>query len=468
MIPKLPVALALSLICCSSPALAAELLAFPSAEGYGRLSKGGRGGKVIAVTNLEDEGSGSLRAAIEATGPRTIVFNIGGTIRLKKKLVIKKDNGQLTVAGQTAPGKGIMVRDYAFGLSGAEDVIMRFIRTRVGTSSGLTMDGMGMSHGANNCIYDHCSISWTMDEGFSSRGAKNITLQRTLISEALNVAGHKKYAEGKGHGFAASINGEIGSFHHNLLANNIGRNWSMAGSISKSKPPITVGDLDIRNNVVYNWGGRTTDGEIHQVNFVNNYYKPGPASKKFKAIYVEFYETLDDKSVKYYISGNVMPGYFTASEVEKSYEVREQPKHKYQFISNKELWDPYVKTQTAEQAYEDVLANVGCNVPMLDEHDKRIIEEVRNGTTTYKGSKSGIPGHIDNEADAGGFEEFPVVKRPADWDTDGDGMPNAWEKAHGLNPSNASDGNQKNLSADGYTNLEMYLNELARDPVKWH
>jgi len=458
-------------LCALSATLSAraaeELPAFPGAEGYGRLAKGGRGGRVIAVTNLEDDGPGSLRAAVEATGPRTVVFNVGGTIRLKKKLVIRKDNGALTIAGQTAPGKGVLVRDYTFGMLGAEDVVLRFIRTRVGTASGDTMDGMGMSGGANNCIYDHCSISWTMDEAFSSRGAKNITLQRTLISEALNVAGHRKYGEGKGHGFAASINGEIGSFHHNLLAHCAGRNWSMAGSINKEKPPRTVGDLDIRNNVVYNWVHRTTDGEIHRVNFVNNYYKPGPASKKKTAITIEFYEWLEDASVKYHISGNVMPGVFKAGETAKSYEIKEQPKTPYPFLSDKPLWEPHVTTQTAEDAYQDVLADVGCNVPMLDDHDKRILEEVRKGTHTYKGGKTGLPGIIDNEADAGGFEEFPVVSRPPDWDTDGDGMPDGWEKKHRLDPSDGQDGNLTNLSPDGYTNLEMYLNELARDPVKF-
>ena len=459
------IACAIALSAAVPATVAAELPAFPTAEGYGRLAKGGRGGRVIAVTNLNDDCPGSLRAAVEATGPRTVVFEVGGAIRLKKKLVIGKDNGNLTIAGQTAPGKGILVRDHTFGMLGADDVIVRFIRTRVGTSSGQTMDGMGMSGGANNCIYDHCSISWSIDEAFSSRGARNITLQRTLISEALNVAGHRKYGEGSGHGYAASINGEIGSFHHNLLAHCAGRNWSMAGSMSKTRPTRTVGDLDIRNNVVYNWAHRTTDGEVHQVNFVNNYYKPGPASQKFTALTIDFYEWLDDKTTFYYIAGNVMPGHFTADEVAKSYEIKDRPKHDYQFIVDEPLWEPHVKTQAAEAAYEDVLSNVGCNIPMLDDHNKRIIEEVRNGTHTYAGSKTGLKGIIDNEADAGGFEDFPVVSRPADWDTDRDGMPDAWEKAHGLDPANGEDGNKTNLSAAGYTNLEMYLNELAGDPV---
>jgi len=454
-------ALLAGLLTCSQAS--AEQLAFPTAEGYGRLAQGGRGGRVIEVTNLNDDGPGSLRAAVEATGPRTVVFNIGGTIRLKKKLVIGKDNGNLTIAGQTAPGKGILVRDYTFGLLGAQDVIVRFIRTRVGTSSGLTMDGMGMGYGANNCIYDHCSISWSMDEAFSSRAARNITLQRTLISEALNVAGHKNYRRGAGHGYAASISGDIGSFHHNLLAHCAGRNWSLAGGLEKDTTKY-AGRLDIRNNVVYNWRHRTTDGGAHEVVFVNNYYKPGPASSRFVALNAQN-DGFNDTQ-RYYFAGNVMPGYFDEKEQEKGKIATGRPRSYDPWVSEP-FFESYVKTQTAGQAYEDVLANVGCNVPMLDDHDKRIIEEVRNGTCTYNGSQTGLPGIIDNEADVGGFEEFPVVSRPADWDKDHDGMPDAWEKKHGLDPADKDDANKTNLSADGYTNLEMYLNELARDPVKW-
>src|SRR6188768_2809958 len=158
---------------------------------------------------------------------------------------------------------------------GATNVIIRYVRVRPGNISGMTLDGMGMAS-SDDCIIDHCSISWTLDEAFSSRGAHNITLQRTLISEALNEAGHKKYPTGTQHGYAASIGGDIGSFHHNLLAHCAGRNWSLAGGLDKATRH--AGRLDIRNNVVFNWGHRTTDGGARQVNFVNNYYKPGPAS----------------------------------------------------------------------------------------------------------------------------------------------------------------------------------------------
>lgn len=440
-----------------------ELKAFPTAEGYGRLSKGGRGGRVIKVTNLNDSGEGSLRAAVEATGARTVVFDVGGVINLKSKLVIKKENPLLTIAGQTAPGKGVVVHGWTFGLIGGADIVLRFIRTRVGTSSGETMDGMGITGAdANNVIYDHCSISWTIDEAFSSRGASNFTLQRTLISEALNEAGHEKYPAGTQHGYAASIGGDIGTFHHNLLAHCSGRNWSLAGGLGKS-PVEFSGRLDIRNNVVYNWKNRTTDGGAHEVNFVNNYYKPGPASEVFVALNAQIENFPGTQS--YFFSGNVMPGRFDESSQDKGRKVSyvNRTGADWDIFVDKPFFDSYVNTQPAGTAYEDVLADVGANVPVLDDHDKRVIDETRKGTYKYSGSRTKLPGLPDNEADVGGLESYPEMKRPADWDTDNDGMPNAWETTHGLNPAEAADGNAKTLSKIGYTNLEMYLNELAKD-----
>jgi hypothetical protein len=226
----------------------------------------------------------------------------------------------------------------------------------------------------------------------------------------------------------------------------------MAG---KSKDGKCWGKMDIRNNVVYNWGHRTTDGEINMVNFVNNYYKPGPASTRFTAMECTFNPSFCGGEQLYYLSGNVMPGHFGPNEVEKSYSVSGTPRG--EFLVSEPLYPSYVTTQTAEEAYEDVLDNVGCNVPMLDDHDKRVIQEVRDGTATYG---NGIPNHED---DVGGYEDYPEVTRPADWDSDHDGMPDAWEQKQGLNPSDKSDGNKTNLSKEGYTNLEMYLNELAGD-----
>ena len=455
-----PAALSLILLgATTSPALPAQL-AFPTAEGYGRFAQGGRGGRVIHVTNLNDSGPGSLRAAVEAAGPRTVVFDVSGLITLESKLVVRKTNGNLTIAGQTAPGKGICLRKYNFGMLGGTNVIIRYVRVRPGNISGTTLDGMGMAS-CDNCIIDHCSISWTLDEAFSSRGAHNITLQRTLISEALNEAGHKKYPPGTQHGYAASIGGDIGSFHHNLLAHCAGRNWSLAGGLSKPKNEY-AGRLDIRNNVVFNWSKRATDGGAHEVNFVNNFYKPGPATKFLYALNAQYGGF--PGSQRYFFDGNVMPGHFDLSNQEKGRTATTERggtvPTEYSPWSDTPFFDSHVKTHSAHESYSNVLANVGCNFPALDEHDTRVIAEVRSGTAKFKGSKTGLPGLPDSQDDVGGWENYPEVKRPADWDTDRDGMPDAWEKQHGLDPADPTDGN-KDLFGDGYTNLEKYLNSLV-------
>lgn len=427
-------------------------LAFPGAEGYGRFALGGRGGKVLHVTNLDDSGPGSLREALETEGPRTIVFDVSGRIHLQNRMGIR--NPFVTIAGQTAPGKGICISNFNLGMLGSHDVIVRFIRVRPGDTAGLTLDGMGMAS-CDHSIIDHCSISWTQDEAFSSRGARNITLQRTLISEALNIAGHKKYAEGKPHGYAASIGGDVGSFHHNLLAHCAGRNWSLAGGLDKAG--VHCGRLDIRNNVVYNWDHRTTDGGAMEVNFVANYYKPGPASRVFHVLMPERNHVFGPQN--YYVLGNIMEGKYGADERYAGVRApRNEPMEN--FLVEEPFFEPHVRTQPAAVAYEDVLADVGCNVPMLDEHDRRVIEETRTGTTTYRGSKSGLPGLPDTQEDVGSWENYPEVHRPADWDTDGDGLPGEWETEHGLNPNDPADG-LLDSDGDGYTNLEDYLNWLA-------
>ena len=452
-----------SVLFVSSPSRAAEpsaTLAFPTAEGYGRFAKGGRGGRVLHVTNLNDSGPGSLRDAVEQSGPRTVVFDVGGLITLESRLIIHKTNSDLTVAGQTASGKGICLRKYNFGMLGATNVIVRYVRVRPGNISGMTLDGMGMAS-SDNCIIDHCSISWTLDEAFSSRGAHNITLQRTLISEALNEAGHKKYPPGTQHGYAASIGGDIGSFHHNLLAHCAGRNWSLAGGLSKPKNEY-AGRLDLRNNVVFNWKNRATDGGAHEVNFVANYYKPGPATKYFFALNAQYGGFPGTQ--QYFFEGNVMPGYFgltnqTAGRTATTERGGKLPTNYSPWV-DKPFFEPHIKTHSAQESFENVLANVGCNFPTLDDHDRRVIEEVRAGTAKFKGSKTSLPGLPDSQEDVGGWEDYPEVHRPADWDSDRDGMPDAWEIAHGLNPKDASDGNT-DLNGDGYTNLEKYLNSLV-------
>lgn len=434
-------------------------LAFPGAEGYGRYAIGGRGGKVIAVTNLNDDGPGSFRDAVnQDIGPRTIVFHVSGNIQLHSRLVINQP--YITIAGQTAPGSGITISNAPVGLTGNNGVV-RFLKVRIG--SGKTYDGMGLT-GANHSIIDHCSISWTIDESFSSRGAQNITLQRTLISEALNVAGHDKYKLGNMHGYAATIGGDIGSFHHNLLAHNYGRNWSMGGGLNAEG--YYSGRLDIRNNVVYNWGNRTTDGGANEVNFVNNYYKPGAATKTFVALTAD-HEGVGKGSQRYFFKGNVMKGYFdeTNQNDGRKSRVRNNEVVAYETFVDQPFFPSYVTTQTAKGAYKNVLSDVGSNQPVDDPHDQRIINETLAGTFSFKGSKTNLPGIIDSETDAGGFPAYSVDRRHTDWDTDHDGLPNWWELAHNLNPnSEAQDFSDANLDEDkdGYTNLEDYLNWMAQ------
>ena len=432
-------------------------LSFPGAQGYGRFAIGGRGGKVVEVTNLNDDGKGSLRYAVEkVNGPRTIVFHVSGNIELKSRLVVS--DRYVTIAGQTAPGKGITISRAPIGLTG-DDGILRFLRVRIG--AGRTYDGMGLT-GANHSIIDHSSISWTIDESFSSRGAHNITLQRTLIAEALNVADHGKYEKGKMHGYAATIGGDIGSFHHNLLAHNYGRNWSLGGGLTGNG--YYAGRLDIRNNVVYNWGHRTTDGGAHEVNFVNNYYKPGPSTDLFFALTMD-HEGVGLGSQKAYFSGNLMPGTFGLEDQEKGRrsKISNNEIVDYKTFVDEPFFPSYVETHSATMAYKSVLSDVGSNLP-LDDHDQRIIQETIDSTYKYKGSISGLAGMIDTEEDAGGWENYPEESRPSDWDTDHDGLPNWWEKAKGLNVNSAKgDFSEANSDSnkDGFTELENYLNWLA-------
>lgn len=433
-------------------------LAFPGAEGYGRFARGGRGGKVVAVTNLNDSGPGSLREAVSNDiGPRTIVFNTSGIIQLNSRLVLSQP--YVTVAGQTAPGKGICIRTAPFGITG-NDAIVQNVRVRLG--GGITYDGMGLT-GADNSIIDHCSISWTIDEAFSSRSGRNITLQNTLISEALNAAGHDKYPAGTEHGYAATIGGDVGSFHHNLLAHCYGRNWSLGGGLDGNG--AYAGRMDITNNVVYNWGSRTTDGGTKEVNFVNNYYKPGAGSKIFVAFSADN-ENVGTGTQRCYFNGNVMPGYFNESNqtIGRRSTYKNGATNTYDNFVSTPFFPSYVTTQTAENAYKIVLSDVGCTQPEFDEHDQRMITETLGGTYSLNGSVTGKPGFPDNEADAGGYENYPVINRAANWDSDNDGLPNWWETIKGSNVNSGSgDFSDSNADAnlDGYTNLDEYLQWMA-------
>ena len=459
-------------------------LAFPTAEGYGRFARGGQGGRIVEVTNLNDSGSGSLRQALEVEkGPRIVVFRVGGVIQLKSALVIPNDGGEVYVAGQTAPGDGITLINYDFGAMGSSDVIIRNIRVRVGDMDGKSTGGMGLGS-CDYSIIDHSSVSWATDEGFSSRSAKNITFQWNIIGESLHDSVHYNgddRTDTEPHAFAASISGYVGSFHHNLLINCTGRNWSLAGGMEQDA--LTYGgNVDIRNNVVYNWRDRTTDGGVRRLNFVNNYYKAGAESNtNMHIVSIDGNELNTYDMQKAYVSGNKMVALGGSVLLNPSDDAWSKGKavtagkgnnssgNKVSVSdvrSNSPFFESYVNTQSSDEAYNSVVNGVGANAQGWDYIDSRYIKEVTTGTYTYKGSKQGLKGIIDSQNDAGGYpnsSNFKGGTAPAD--SDHDGMPDNWENSHGLNPNDSGDGSAVSLSADGYTNVEMYLNELAGDPV---
>jgi hypothetical protein len=454
-------------------------LAFPTAEGYGRFARGGRGGRIIEVTNLLDYNPGkgeevipgSFRAAVEAEGPRTIVFRVSGLIHLKAPCAVH--NPYCTIAGQTAPGDGICLADYGSGAYGTHDVIIRYMRFRVGDTANRAMDGAGLG-GCDDCIMDHCSISWSSDEGTSSRGAKNITFQRNIVAEALHHGPHYRANDRtklETHAFAGSISGGIGSYHHNLLADCTDRNWSLAGGLNQSAK--YTGYLDIRNNVVYNWTARTTDGGVKAMNYINNYYKPHPPNP-----FVKWILKLDPinpswGTESYYMSGNVLEGFVNESDNWSAFQ--NGPKVEKEVRVDAEIFPGYVKTQSAREAFTNVLADVGANYPKSDVIDLHILKDVREGTAEYSGTRGptygdrpspNFAGIIDTQSDDKSAEGSPNFPWPdyktynVTADSDHDGIPDDWERAHHLNPNDPSDAN-KDLNGDGYTNLEKYLNSLV-------
>jgi hypothetical protein len=447
-------------------------LAFPGAEGYGRFARGGRGGIVVKVTNLDDSGPGSLRDAVENQVyegiPRTIVFDVSGRIALNSRLSVNKP--YITIAGQTAPGKGICVSGHAFGIGGVNDVIFRHLRLRVGTDD--TTDGMGQS-GSDHCIIDHASISWSKDEATSSRSAKNITFQRCLISEPLNRAGHKNYPPGTSHGYAGSIGGDIGSYHHNLLAHSYGRNWSLAGGLDGNG--YYTGRLDIFNNVVYNWGTRTTDGGVYEGNFVNNYYKAGAATNQFSMINAQL-EGVGKGTQSYYVKGNILQradGRIDCDGTDdacgRRYSLSGGQVFDWQIWVDQPFFPSYATLHTAAEAYKHVLSDVGATQPVFDDHDVRIVRETLEGSWTYRGSynaPNGTPGVIDHPNDVGGWEDYGHEVRPADYDSDNDGLPDWWEtKVSNTNPSSpAGDFSDTHADPDrdGFTHLDDFLDWMAQ------
>ncbi len=445
-------------------------LAFPGAEGYGRYAIGGRGGVVYHVTNLKnDHQPGSLLyGLVDMEGPRTIVFDVSGVIDMEFAAQFVKPYA--TIAAQTAPGKGICLR--ASNVNIGSDVICRFVRFKrgLGVYGENTGNAMGMT-GADHAIVDHCTAAWGTDETVSGRGAKNISFQYSIISEALGITGHKNYADGTNHGYAATIDGQKGSWHHNLLVNCEGRNWSMGGGMDGNNRPI--GGLDLFNNVCYNWYGRTTDGNCHAVNFVNNYYKMGPDTKKTILFTQDFEGAIAEDGINQaYISGNIRENKnhtLTQDKKDVTYNAVVSKGGKlptdYPYMVDQPLFPSYAEIHSAKDALKIVTSYSGATMPMRDEQHQRNVRETMEGSYTYIGSKSGIKGEIDTEADitehseGKGWEEWPEEKRPDEWDTDQDGMPNWYEALIGSNPQVAN--HNDDPDQDGWTLLEGYLEFMA-------
>ncbi len=466
----------------------AQLPAFPGAEGHGRYTTGGRGGKVVTVTNLEDTGVGSLRWALSQSGTKTIVFEVAGTIHLKSELKTGKDN--LTIAGQTSPG-GICIADYPFVIN-SNNVIVRFLRFRPGDTSRGEPDGLG-GDSKKNIIIDHCSVSWSVDECLSVYGMQNSTVQWCIASEALRVSTHSK----KAHCYGGNWGGNMASYHHNLIAHCESRTPRLG-----PKPATQQHEyVDIRNNVYYNWAGNGCyGGEGMQVNIVNNYYKPGPATDKASSKvkyriasigirttkYVAenpSFKPMEHIWGKYYIDGNVVEGNSAVSKdnwTKGVYEQISSEDNDNLFTSatkdtirlQQSLEPGVVTTHSAEDAYRRVLDYAGCCL-YRDAVDERIVADTRSRKATFTASGN-KPGYINSQNDLkpsgatvawSAWPELLLDENRDVKDTDGDGIPDWWEKAHGLSPDDYSDGNAKTLSRECYTNLEVYLNSLVEEIV---
>lgn len=526
-----------------------KLEAFPGAEGYGRYTTGGRGGKVYHVTTLEDTGKeGSFRWACERSGARTIVFDVSGTIMLTKELKLR--NGNVTIAGQTAPGDGVCIANFPFVIS-APNVIIRFMRFRLGNEAlkinnkAHEGDGLG-GMDSRNIIIDHCSVSWSIDECLSVYGSRDITVQWCIASHSLVNAGHSKGS----HGYGGNWGGSGASYHHNFMTNH----GSRTPRLGPRPGTQTDERMDLRNNVIHNYGGNAIyGGEGMNVNIVNNYFKPGKATSKptrIAKIDARTFEYCFDKKAfapelraktgisgitensivitsrkhglidlkitvpktadapartvvcpvdfenkciefegikvnlttnswwpmvhkygTFFIDGNVNPArpevtadnwgkgvYNQMGTKECDYvypgennEVKESLKREapLEFV--------YTTTHSAEDAYERVLEYAGASLHR-DEYDKMLADECREGKTLF--TAKGLIDSQDQVVYADGSKGWPKLEsKEALPDTDGDGMPDEWEKANGLNPDNPDDG--KEVSASGYTNLELYINSLV-------
>lgn len=485
---------------------AEALPAFPGAEGYGMYTTGGRGGDVYHVTNLNDSGEGSLRWACGKKGARTIVFDVSGTIMLQSELKVK--NGDLTIAGQTAPGDGICVANYPFVIA-CSNIIIRYLRFRLGNEalqqnpSAHEGDGLGGMDAAN-IVIDHCSVSWSIDECLSVYGSHDTTVQWCIVSQSLQNAGHSKGS----HGYGGNWGGAGASYHHNLVAHHVSRTPRLG-----PRPGTQTDErMDMRCNVIYNWiDNGVYGGEGMHVNIVNNYYKPGPDTKTgakgmriaAPGIRTTEYTKHDTDSPnqwdvmwhvwgKFFVEGNVNSRYPQVTQDNWTYGI-------YNQIDNASVDNTFTQetrdtmrldrpiafvsttTHTAEQALTQVLLYAGASLHR-DALDQIMASDARDGATTYTGNgckrgiinsqedlrpdeqKTGhnIPKFQDSLETDGDWSPWPALQsEPAPQDTDRDGIPDEWESAHGLNPNSAADA--KTLAESGYTWLEEYMNALVAD-----
>lgn len=465
----------------------AKIPAFPGAEGGGAYSFGGRGGKVITVTNLNDSGPGSFREACEQGGARIVVFNVAGIIQLKSPIIVRAP--YITIAGQTAPGDGVCIAGESFWVN-THDVVVRHMRFRRGeTNVGRRDDAFG-GNPVGNIMIDHCSTSWGLDENISfyrhmfnpGEGYKelklptvNVTIQNTISAQALDTYNHA---------FGSTLGGENCTFMRNLWASNAGRNPSIGWN----------GVFNFVNNVIYNWVHRSVDGGDYTAlyNIINNYYKPGPLTPKNSPVGHRLLKPESGRSKldhyvfgRVYADGNIMEGNERVTRNNWDGGIQVQDQANTQGYTELMKWNepfpmPQFPIMSAKESYDFVLQHAGATLPKRDIVDERVIEEVKTGKNYYvKGlnpdefyqfeyrrlpKDSYTKGIITDIKQVGGYPEYkgkPYV------DTDMDGMPDKWEKANGLNPKDPSDA-LKDITGDGYTNIEKYINGIStKEKVDW-
>ena len=401
--------------------------AFPGAEGYGKYTTGGRGGEVYIVTNLNDSGEGSLRDAVSESN-RTVVFEVSGNLVLDSPLRIKGDN--ITIAGQTAPGDGISVVNHSTYIEG-NNTIIRYMTFRMGDRTESTADALSV-RGRSDLIIDHSSMSWGIDEVASIYDMKNVTLQNSIVAEALHMTDHDK---GR-HGFGG-IWGSSTSYLNNIIAHNSSRNPRFKGSLEDE-------GLDFRNNIVYNWNYKAGyGGNEGNVNMINNYYKYGPdtiISKRSEMVE-------PDGNSNWYVNGNHVYDYL---EVTNDNRKGVTLSNASTVMLDTAVDVPHGRTRSAQEAYHYVLENAGAVIPRRDSIDARIIADVKNGTGRQINSIDEVGGWANLSENA----EAPL-------DSNRDGIPDYWAEKHGIDPMN--DDWAKEVNDDGYTNLEVYLNSITVD-----